>query len=208
MADYTFFTNPMSRGQIVRWALHEAGADYDTQFVDWQDKPQALLDANPMGKVPTLVHHHNGHDHVVTECAAICHYLAAMQAPDLTPKAEETADYFRFLFFTAGPVEQAITAHSMGWKPSDEQERMAGFGSYERTVDTLEKLLSDRAYVCGDRFTMADVYVGSQAIWGTQFGTLPGREAIVAYADRCRQREAYKEAKAIDEQLAGESKDG
>ena len=27
MADYTFFTNPMSRGQIARWALHEAGAD-------------------------------------------------------------------------------------------------------------------------------------------------------------------------------------
>lgn len=35
MASYTFFTNPMSRGQIVRWALHEVGADYDQVLVDW-----------------------------------------------------------------------------------------------------------------------------------------------------------------------------
>lgn len=208
MADYTFFTNPMSRGQIARWALHEAGADYDTMIVDWQDKPQALLDANPMGKVPTLVHHHNGHDHVVTECAAICHYLAAMQAPELGPKTEEMASYFRFMFFAAGPVEQAITAHSMEWKPTEEQQGMAGFGSYERTVDALETLLSDRDYVCGDRFTMADVYVGSQAIWGTDFGTLPKRDAIVAYAGRCKERQAYKDAKAIDNQLIEESKHG
>ena len=67
MADYTLFTNPMSRGQIARWALHEADADYDTQIVDWQDKPKALLDANPMAKVPTMVHHHKGHDQVITE---------------------------------------------------------------------------------------------------------------------------------------------
>ncbi|MAC60113.1 MAG: glutathione S-transferase, partial [Novosphingobium sp.] len=51
MADYTFYTNPMSRGQIARWALHEAGADYDAVIVQWQDKPAAFLAANPMGKV-------------------------------------------------------------------------------------------------------------------------------------------------------------
>ena len=208
MASYTFFTNPMSRGQIARWALHEAGADYDTQIVDWQDKPKALLDANPMAKVPTVVHHHKGHDHVITECAAICHYLAAMQAPELLPKTEETADYFRYMFFVAGPLEQAITAHSMGWQPTDEQQGMAGFGSYDRTVDALETLLGNRDFVCGDRFTMADVYVGSQAIWGTDFGTLPKRDAITAYAGRCKQRAAYKDAKAIDDKLIEESKNG
>jgi hypothetical protein len=40
MADYTFFTNPMSRGQIARWALHEAGADYEQVIVEYgQPKP-------------------------------------------------------------------------------------------------------------------------------------------------------------------------
>ena len=101
MAEYTFFTHPMSRGQIARWALHEAKADYEQVLVDWRDKPTAFLEANPMGKVPTIVHHHGGHDHVVTEAAAICHYLAEMSAPDLLPGAHEKADYFRWLFFAA-----------------------------------------------------------------------------------------------------------
>jgi glutathione S-transferase len=85
MAEYTFFFNPMSRAQIARWALHEAGADYEPVFVAWDAKPQALLDANPMGKLPTIIHHHEGHDHVVSEAAAVCHYLAEMSAPALLP---------------------------------------------------------------------------------------------------------------------------
>jgi hypothetical protein len=56
MAEYTFFFNPMSRAQIARWALHEAGADYEPVFVAWDAKPAALLKANPMGKLPTIVH--------------------------------------------------------------------------------------------------------------------------------------------------------
>ena len=85
MAEYTFFFNPMSRAQIARWALHEAGADYEPVFVAWDAKPAALLAANPMGKLPTIVHHHQGHDHVVSEAAAVCHYLAEMSAPALLP---------------------------------------------------------------------------------------------------------------------------
>ena len=85
MAEYTFFFNPMSRAQIARWALHEAGADYEPVFVAWDAKPAALLAANPMGKLPTIIHHHGGHDHVVSEAAAVCHYLAEMSAPELLP---------------------------------------------------------------------------------------------------------------------------
>jgi glutathione S-transferase len=205
MADYTFYTNPMSRGQIVRWALHEAGADYEQQIVEYgptEGKPAAFIAANPMGKVPTLVHHHGDHDHVVTEAAAICHYLAEMH-PDtgLLPEAHEKARYFRYLFFAAGPVEQAIIAHSMGWSVDTEKEGRLGFGSYERMVDALETMLTGRAYVCGDRFTMADVYVGSQVDWGIAFGTLPRRDAFAAYAERLRTREAYVAAKTIDNDL-------
>jgi len=66
MSDYTFYTNPMSRGQIVRWALHEVGANYEQVLVDWQDKPAAFLAANPMGKVPTIAPHAASGDRVVT----------------------------------------------------------------------------------------------------------------------------------------------
>lgn len=205
MADYTFFTNPMSRGQIVRWALHEAGADYEMELVDWAAKPSGLTDANPMGKVPTLVHHHGSHVHVVTEAAAICAYLAETSAPELLPNEHERASYLRWLFFAAGPVEQAITAKAMGWRVPDGKEGMAGFGTYDRTVETLASVLAGRDYICGDRFTMADVYVGSQVDWGLMFQSLPDRDEFKAYAERVRGRDAYKAAKAIDMALIAEA---
>lgn len=211
MAAYTFYTNPMSRGQIARWALHEAGADYETVLVDWADKPEGLAEANPMMKVPTIVHHHaaggGGHDHVVTEAAAICHYLAEREAPELLPGEEEKADYFRYLFFAAGPLEQAVTSKAMGWSVDDPKKQgMLGFGSYERAIDTFEEMLSGRDFVCGERFTMADVYVGSQVDWGLAFKSIPARPAFEAYAERLRTRDAYKAAKAIDMKLIGEMK--
>ena len=209
MPDYTFYTNPMSRGQIVRWALHEAGADYDTVLVDWADKPSEFVAANPMAKVPTLVHHHDGHDHTITECAAICHYLAEMTANDLLARDEEKADYFRYLFFAAGPVEQAITSRAMGWSVDDPQKQgMLGFGNYDRAMDVFDGMLSNRDFVCGDRFTMADVYVGSQVDWGLSFGSIPERASFAAYAERLRARNAYKVAKAIDMKLIAEKQDG
>jgi glutathione S-transferase len=203
MAEYTFFFNPMSRAQIARWALHEAGADYEPVFVAWDAKPQALLDANPMGKLPTIVHHHNGHDHAVSEAAAVCHYLAEMSGTHLLPREEEKADYFRWLFFAAGPLEQATTARAMGWSEGD-KTYMVGFGSYDRTMDALDGWLSDHDYVCGERFTMADVYVGSQVWWGLQFGSMPEHDSFKAYRDRVRDRPAAHESEAIDNALIAE----
>src|SRR5688500_17641662 len=160
MAEYSFFFNPMSHAQIARWALHEANADYEPVFVDWANKPPELLAAKPMGKLPTIIHHHGGHDQGVSEAAAVCHYLAEMSAPGLLPREHEKADYFRWLFFAAGPLEAAVTNKAFGWNPDKTQEMSAGFGSYDRTVGALEGWFSSHDHVCGLRFTMADVYVG------------------------------------------------
>jgi glutathione S-transferase len=207
MATYTFYTNPMSRGQIARWALHEAGADYEQVLVDWTAKPAAFLAANPMGKVPTLAHHSETGERVITECAAICAYLAEMHPEaNLLPSDAELADYLRWMFFAAGPIEQAIVSKSMGWEVPEGREAMVGFGSYERVLDTLEGHLEDRAFVCGPRFTAADVYVGSQVDWGLTFGSIPPRRAFVAYAERLQARPAYIAAKGIDAALIEESR--
>ncbi len=206
MAEYTFFTNPMSRGQIARWALHEAGADYEDARVDWANKPAALIEANPMGKVPTIIHHAVSGDRVVSEAAAICAYLADMHPlAELAPRESERADYYRWMFFAAGPVEQAITAKAMGWEVPEGREGMAGFGSFERTIDTLEQALTGRNWICGERFTMADVYVGSAVGWGLAFGTMPKRDAFTVYAERFGEREAYKAASAIDHAAISEA---
>lgn len=81
---------------------------------------------------------------------------------------------------------------------------MFGYGHYDLAVETLASHLAGRDYVCGPRFTAADVYVGSAVMWGTQFGTLPKLESFVAYGDRLSDREAYKRGKAEDNQLISE----
>jgi len=122
----------------------------------------------------------------------------------LLPGDADMADYYRWFFFAAGPVETAITVRSLGIELPPEKQGMAGWGSYERTVVALEGHLAGRQWVCGARFTMADVYVGSQVDWGLTFGSLPPNEAFVAYAERLQARPAYKAAKAIDNALIAE----
>jgi glutathione S-transferase len=198
--ELVFYTNPMSRGRIIRWMLEETGAEYDTRVLDYADamKSAEYRAVNPMGKVPAIVHD----GRIVTECAAICVYLAeAFPDAGLAPRPDERADYYRWLFFAAGPVEHAITNHNAKFDPSDEQGRSFGYGSYDLTVDTLEKAVSAHDYIAGDRFTAADVYIGSQVIWGIQFGTLPKRDAFQAYAARLTGREAYVRGNELDDAL-------
>jgi glutathione S-transferase len=203
MTDLIFYTNPMSRGQIIRWMLEEVGAPYDTEILDYSSsmKGDEYRAINPMMKVPAIVHH----GRVVTECAAICAYLAfVFPEAGLAPREAEKADYYRWFFFGAGPLEQAVTNKAAGFEPSEERQRMFGYGHYDLAVNTLADHLKSRNYICGDRFTAVDVYVGSQVMWGTQFGTLPKIDSFVAYADLLSQREAYRRGKNIDNQLIAE----
>ena len=204
-ASLIFYTNPMSRGQIVRWMLEEVGAPYDTHVLDYATtmKGAEYLAINPMGKVPAIAH--NGQ--IVTECAAICAYLAdAFPDAGLAPRGAEHAPYCRWMFFAAGPIEQAVVTKAMGWDTGDgSRARMLGFGDLERPLDVLDTHFADHAYVCGDRFTAADVYVGSQVLWGLDFGTIVPRPNLTRYAERLRPREAYQRGKAIDGALIAEA---
>ncbi|HEU5482318.1 MAG TPA: glutathione S-transferase family protein [Sphingomicrobium sp.] len=198
MTELVFYTNPQSRGRIIRWMLEEVGQPYETEIIPYdQMKSTEYLAVNPMGKVPAIGHR----DHVVTECPAICAYLAdVFPQAGLGPRDDEKADYYRWLFYAAGPVEQAVTNHYAGWDPQPEQGRMFGYGSYDKVVAVLDELLSLRDYVCGDRFTAADVYLGSAIIWGVQFGTLPQRDSFAAYAGRLQGRDAFKRGWAKDDE--------
>lgn len=193
-----FWTNPMSRGQIAHWMLEEMGQPYTTNWLDWGpggNKRADFLAINPMGKVPTIRHDAK----VVTEAAAIILYLAdAFPQATLKPEGSALADYYRYTFFAAGPMEQAVTANAMGWQVPEGRDGMAGFGTYENAVNALETMLNDRDYVCGKTFTAADVYVGSTVDWGLSFKSIPSRPAFEAYAERLRDRPAYKSFKAIN----------
>jgi len=199
----TLFTNPMSRGRIARWMLEETGADYDTRIVKYDGEMQSpeYLAINPMGKVPAIVHAGK----TVTECAAICAYLAeAFPEAGLAPHPEERADYYRWLFFAAGPVEAAVANRSLGIDIPADKKRMVGYGDFELMRNTLISAIASGPYICGNRFTAADVYVGSQVIWGVQFGSIPSSPEMIAYSERLCSRDAYKRASAKDDAAATE----
>jgi len=200
MSDLVFYTNPMSRGRIIRWMLEEVGQPYETVLVEWGKNDPAFLAVNPMGKVPAVKHG----DAVVTECGAVCAYLAdafpdAGLAP--APGSRERAPYYRWLFFAAGPIEQAAGVAALGVQPSTEQEAMLGFGSMGRVLNAMEGYLKDREFVAGDRFSAADLYLASHLAWGMQFGTIEKRPAFEAYAARHTARPAAIRAAEIDDAI-------
>jgi glutathione S-transferase len=205
--DLVFYMNPNSRSRIVRWMLEEVGQPYRAEQLDYQSgmKGPAYLAINPMGKVPAIEHR----GVVVTECAAICAYLAdAFPQSGLAPALSdpERGTYYRWLFFAAGPVEACVTNTALGMSVPPEKERMVGYGKLDDVVSALELALSRGDYLLGDRFSAADVYVGSQVGWSMMFKTLPVKPVFEQYWARLQSRPAAIRAKQIDDALVAEQK--
>jgi glutathione S-transferase len=196
--ELVFYTNPMSRGRIARWMLEEVGVPYRTEILDYGTtmKAPAYLAINPMGKVPAIRHGKT----VVTECAAICAYLAdAFPKAQLAPPPAERGDYYRWLFFTAGPFESAVTNRVLKFEPPVEMERTVGYGNFTTVMNALEKAVSARAFIAGNRFSAADVYIGSHIGYGLQFGSIEKRPSFSEYFSRVTDRDAYRRASTLDD---------
>ena len=203
MSKLTLFTHPQSRGIVARWMLEETGQAYETEYLEYGTTMKApeYLSINPMGKVPAI--RHDGT--VVTENAAICAYLAdafpdAGLAPP--PGSRERGDYYRWLFFVAGPLESAVLAKIGG---ATLEPRAAGFGSLEAVLATLESLVSERQYVAGDRFSAADLMLSAYLGWYVQFGVIDKRPAFDAYVERHANRDAAVRARTIEAERAAQT---
>lgn len=196
----TFYTNPMSRGRIARWMLEEVEAPYETMILEYGTtmKSADYRAINPMGKVPAIRHGQT----VVTEAAAICAYLAdAFPDRGLAPPhaSHLRGPYYRWLFFAAGPVEGVMTGKALGLLAPPDKSGMAGYGSYEDVLEALEQAVAAAPYICGEQFTAADVYLGSQISWGLMFGTMEKRAAFEDYVGRLMSRPAAIRAREIDD---------
>jgi glutathione S-transferase len=202
MKALTLYTNPNSRGRIIRWLLEELNVPYTVKVLQYgpQMKAADFLALNPMGKVPVITHG----DVVVTEAAAICAYLADQFADQqLAPALDspERASYYRWLFFAAGPLEMATSAKAFGWRIDADNAAAVGAGLYADTLNALEIALTKGPYICGEQFTAADVYVGSHIEWGMMFETLEPRPAFTRYVQRLQARKAAIKANELDDAL-------
>jgi glutathione S-transferase len=195
--EIVFYHNPRSRSQMVHWMLEEAAVPYRIAPIDFEkgeNKAPSFLALNPMGKLPTIVHR----DVVVTETAAIIAYIA-----DLVPQAglapapgePSRGTYYRWLFFIAGCFEPAFTDKMMK-RPEVEHKSAVGWGSYEDVLATLKTALDKGPYLLGEKFSAADVYVGSAIRWAMSFGApgFKGEKVFDDYAARLSARPALQRA--------------
>lgn len=185
MSGLTLYTNAMSRGNTVDLFLKILGVPYQRIELDYgadMHTPEYLA-INPMGKVPALT---DG-DHVVTETAAICMYLAdKFIEKGFVPAIDspERAAYYRWFLFIAGPVEAAFTAKEMGRILTEEEQKMSGFGSFERTMACLETgLAAGTPYLCGKTMTAVDVYAGCFLMFLAKHSLIVISPVIKTYMD-------------------------
>lgn len=192
-----------SRSSTAMWMLEEVGEPYEIVQLNLkngdQHKPEYLA-INPMGKVPTI----DDGGTIVSEVSAICCYLAdAYPKAGLAPAIDDKlrGSYLKWLFFGPSCAEPAIMDKAMNRPPPPRS--MAGWADYDTVVDVMREAAGKaNPYLLGERFTAADVVIGSGLRWGMQFKLLPELPEFVAYTDTLKKRPALQRQLAKDEAYA------
>jgi len=189
---------PRTRSLRALWVLEEAGVPYQRIRLDLssgEQKSASYRAINPMAKVPALT---DG-PLAVAESGAICAYVAeACPEAGLAPPVGDPARgrYLQWLFFSPGCVEQAFLAKAHNIQARTES---AGFGDFDRVFDILEEAVAAGPFLLGERFSAADVMIGSDLHFGIDiFKLVYPRPALRAYVGRCLARPALQRAMAID----------
>jgi len=184
------YSNAQSRGLVIEWLLIELGAEFEKIELAYHTemKSEFYLKINPFGKVPTLV---DG-DVVIYEMPAICAYLAdKFFDQGLAPALDDPKRglYFRWLFFAAGPWDAATTDRALKVEITDEQKMHIGYGNFQDTYTALiQGLEQAQPYLCGEQFTVADVFVGSMLFWQLKMAEIESHPAIEKYLNSIKSR--------------------
>jgi len=198
-----FYYAPRTRSAVVLWMLEELGVPYEIALIDLRADAQHSPDylaINPMGKVPAICH--NGV--AVSETAAILCYLAdAFPQARLAPAIGDPrrGPYLKWLFYSSACIEPAMIDKAADRPPTP--RAMTGWGSYDLVIETLRDAVGKAApYILGDRFTTADVSIGSGLRFGMGFRLIPELPEFVTYVERFDERPALQRQKAIEESYA------
>ena len=193
---------PWSRGSAMLWLLEELGVDYELVEIDIRAEdgvPESYRAIQPNKKVPAI----ELDGVVVTERAAITIFLAdRFPAAGLAPAISDPdrGTYLTMLVYNDAVLDPCISAraHGLEYVGND-----YSFGVFDDMVAYLERVLGDRPYAAGDRFTAADIQLASSiAFTMNQLKVLPERSVFVAYLARIADRPAYQRVQERDTEMA------
>ena len=192
------FWSPQTRSSRAIWLLGEAGVDYELELVDIRSPErkdsEEFRAASPMGKVPALV---DGNV-MMSESAAIAVYVADRYCAGTLAPANDDAARGKFLYwvmYTPAVIEPAMSEKFNNIEPNRVR---SGWGDFDLMIETLEHALQDKTWLLGEKFTAADVMVGSSVVFLRMFDMLPESEVLAAYAYRCLKRPAYEKALSFE----------
>lgn len=197
-----FYHAPWSRASGTLWLLEELGVDYQLELVDIRMEgglPEAYRQIQPNKKVPAI--EHDGV--IITERAAIATYLAdtfpqAGLAPAIGDR--DRGPYLTMTVYCDSVFDPCVAAraHGLSYKSND-----YSFGLFDDMVAYVDRILSERTYAAGDRFTAADTQLASAVHFTMHIlKVLPEKPSFLRYLERIAERPAYQRAQAKDMDMA------
>ncbi|MCV0396922.1 MAG: glutathione S-transferase family protein [Rhizobiaceae bacterium] len=197
-----FYHAPWSRSSSVLWLLEELGVDYDLVEIDIRQEggvPEDYRRIQPSKKVPAIDHDGT----IITERAAITIYLADRFAQaGLAPAIDDPirGPYLTMLVYCDAVFDPSLSAQIQGWTY---QSNHFAFGLAEDMINYVDRVLTERPFAAGDRFTAADTQLASAIAYTMDMmKALPERPSFRAYLDRVKDRPAYLSAAAKDQKMA------
>ena len=182
------------------WMAYELGLDFQHEYGFREDAlipTEALMAANPMGQVPAI----DEDGFVLAESLAINLYLAKKHGKLEPQSLEDEAQTLRWSFWVMTAVEATLLdvllkSRGLRGQKKDLEVAKAGIAALQQPFDVLNGALSDRDYLLGDTFSVADLNVASVFAWaraaGIDFAKQPHLDA---WLDRCLSREAAVRAR-------------
>lgn len=192
------YWSPRSSATRVLWMLEELQEPYQVETIDIRAEPRRdlpdFLEASPMGKVPAL----RDGEELLFGSAPICLYLADRYAPGRLAPGPEAAGRCRFLqwmFYAPAAIEPAMMEKFMDLEPN---KVAAPWGTWNLMLQVLENRLAEGPWIAGEKFSAADVMIGSACYFLKSINLVSPSPAMSAYIDRCLKRPACQRALARD----------
>jgi glutathione S-transferase len=192
------FAQGLVRDLRVRWALHEAGQEYQEQLIGFQDQSsKEYRRLQPFGQVPA----YQESDLQLFESGAIVLHIAE-SCPQLLPLEPHPKNRARSWMFAAlNSVEPPILFHNqleMMKVGSSDPVRQAVTGAVNKRLDDLAAWVGERDYLEG-AFTAGDLLMTTVLRILRSTDLLDAYPALQAYQRRCESRDAFQ--RALREQL-------
>jgi glutathione S-transferase len=164
VAKLKLYGGAKNRGRRCYWLAKELGLDIEAVEIDLscgQHRSPEFLKLNPNGQVPVL----DDDGFILIESLAINLYLAKKQGGPLAAASlEEEALFAQWSLWVVNEVEHlliAVLEHRMMLPEAERNPGLAdeSWTKLQKPLGVLEKTLTDRDYLVGNRFTVADLNV-------------------------------------------------